>query len=236
MNQKTIIGGLELLLGPDRENVSSPSPKTMGDSLCAAERNDGRWVTLSWGMCNYITATPCDEEGFMVGSRAKITSHSAGGDLAGWQGASDEHPLHGAVSCEQRNQPAKAPQPAGARQRAGICGPAVRDRPRSCGVHKGYSSSSRLASACTVPLPECELIFARLPEVQMGSLDFHHRISGVPLPVQEVILIFSAFAMKETQWMDRYAWEKVPLKEIDFKKAPDSAQWFSSRAGILGDA
>ncbi|MDD2708434.1 MAG: beta-galactosidase trimerization domain-containing protein [Verrucomicrobiae bacterium] len=91
-------------------------------------------------------------------SRAKITSHSAGGNFAGWQGASDEHTLHGSVSRKQRSQPAKSPQPAGARQRAGICGVA-----RQSKIHEGYSPSSRLASACTVPLPECELIFARLP-------------------------------------------------------------------------
>lgn len=61
-------------------------------------------------------------------------------------------------------------------------------------------------------------------EIEFESRDFHNRIKGNPLPLQQVIPIFDAFARKDSKWMDTYVWEQVPLKEIDFRKAPDTLQ------------
>jgi len=61
-------------------------------------------------------------------------------------------------------------------------------------------------------------------EVELGSRDFHNRISGEPVSLQEVLVIFTAFARKDQTWMDQYQWERVPFGEIDFRKAPDTMQ------------
>jgi hypothetical protein len=58
-------------------------------------------------------------------------------------------------------------------------------------------------------------------EIENGSIAFHSRIDGNPLSLQEVILVFAAFAVNDPTWIDAYAWEQVPLKEIDFCKSPD---------------
>ncbi len=61
-------------------------------------------------------------------------------------------------------------------------------------------------------------------EVELGSPDCHNRISGDPLSLQDVILIFLCYAGKDPRWMDKYAWERVPLAKIDFRKAPETLQ------------
>ncbi len=61
-------------------------------------------------------------------------------------------------------------------------------------------------------------------EIEWESRDFHQRISGGPLPLPEILRIFNAFAQKELEWMNEYEWERVPLPEIDFRKAPDTPQ------------
>ena len=58
-------------------------------------------------------------------------------------------------------------------------------------------------------------------EIEDGSIAFHSRISGNPLSLQEVLLVFAAFTVKDSKWMNKYTWEQVPLKEIDFCKSPD---------------
>ncbi len=61
-------------------------------------------------------------------------------------------------------------------------------------------------------------------EVELGSIDLHNRISGDPLPLREIVPIFICFARKNMRWMDAFEWERVPLRDIDFRKAPDTLQ------------
>src|SRR5438128_8808053 len=91
---------------------------------------------------------------------SKITSDFAGGCLAVWLGASDEHTLQGSVRSEQRRQRAKQPQPSGAGRRLAICFVARRSQPTggdALGCPCG--STSRLASGQAALPPKSEVIF-----------------------------------------------------------------------------
>ena len=91
---------------------------------------------------------------------SKINSDFAGGCLAVWLGASDEHTLHGSVRREQRRQTAKQPQPSGAGRRLAICFVARRSQPTG-GDAPGCpcGSTSRLASGQAALPPKSEVIF-----------------------------------------------------------------------------
>src|SRR5438128_11746536 len=60
---------------------------------------------------------------------SKINSDFAGGCLAVWLGASDEHTRQRSVRAEQQRQTAKQPQPSGAGRRLAICFVARRSQP-----------------------------------------------------------------------------------------------------------
>src|SRR5438128_9234431 len=85
---------------------------------------------------------------------SKINSDFAGGCLAVWLDASDEHTRQRSVRSEQRRQTAKQPQPCGAGRRLASCLVARRSQPTG-----GDAPSSRLASGQAALPPKSEVIF-----------------------------------------------------------------------------
>src|SRR5437870_12989338 len=107
---------------------------------------------------------------------SKINSDFAGGCLAVWLGASDEHTLQGSVRSEQRRQTAKQPQPSGAGRRLAFCFVARRSQPTG-GDAPGcpFGSTSRLASGQAALSPKSEVIFDQ-------TLSCYWRIAPTPQP------------------------------------------------------
>src|SRR5213593_3543145 len=95
---------------------------------------------------------------------SKINSEFAGGCLAVWLGASDEHTRQRSVRSEQRRQTAKQPQPSGAGRRLAICFVARRSQPTG-----GDAPSSRLASGQAALPPKSEVIFEQTLSAVVGT-------------------------------------------------------------------
>src|SRR5438132_14415012 len=110
---------------------------------------------------------------------SKINSDFAGGCLAVWLGASDEHTLHGSVRREQRRQTAKQPQPSGAGRRLAICFVARRSQPTG-----GDAPSSRLASGQAALPPKSEVIFEQTLRPR-GNLQ--HPLNGEARPPHDLL-------------------------------------------------
>src|SRR2546421_10085682 len=95
---------------------------------------------------------------------SKINSDFAGGCLAVWLGASDEHTLQGSVRSEQRRQTAKQPQPSGAGRRLAICFVARRSQPTGGGAPWcPVGRNPRLSSWQAARPPKSEGIFLETP-------------------------------------------------------------------------
>src|SRR5207302_2922444 len=91
---------------------------------------------------------------------SKINSDFAGGCLAVWLGASDEHTLQGSVRSEQRRQTAKQPQPSGTGRRLAICFVARRSQPTGGDAPGARAEAPRvLASGQAALPPKSEVIF-----------------------------------------------------------------------------
>jgi len=58
--------GLELLVGPDRKKSGAPTMDLIHSALQALAQGQVGWVTLSWGICHYVTASPLAEGGFAI--------------------------------------------------------------------------------------------------------------------------------------------------------------------------
>src|SRR5438876_492707 len=114
------------------------------------------------GMCGGAAAVASHTYVFRVCS--KINSDFAGGCLAVWLGASDEHTRQRSVRSEQRRQTAKQPQPFGAGRRLAICFVARRSQPTG-----GDAPSSRLASGQAALPPKSEVIFEQTLSAVVGT-------------------------------------------------------------------
>lgn len=57
---------LELLIGPGRARVVSPDGAAIVDAIRGIEGQADGWVTLSWGVVNYITAWIGEDGDFML--------------------------------------------------------------------------------------------------------------------------------------------------------------------------
>src|SRR5438552_1225038 len=91
---------------------------------------------------------------------SKINSDFAGGCLAVWLGASDEHTRQRSVRSEQQRQTAKQPQPSGAGRRLAICFVARRSQPAGGDAPGARPEAPRvLASGQAALPPKSEVIF-----------------------------------------------------------------------------
>ncbi len=113
---------------------------------------------------------------------SKINSDFAGGCLAVWLGASDEHTRQRSVRSEQQRQTAKQPQPSGAGRRLAICFFARRSQPTGGDAPGARAEAPRvLASGQAALPPKSEVIFEQT--LRGGSHLAHrhsHRISCIP--------------------------------------------------------
>lgn len=57
---------LELLVGPDRKKMSNPNDATIEKALMTLTPSENSWLTLAWGITEYIIASGCKEEGFII--------------------------------------------------------------------------------------------------------------------------------------------------------------------------
>lgn len=118
---------LELLIGPHRMRAAAPEAALIADSLHALGRGEIPWVTLSWGISEYVNAFP----------------HPNGGFEVQWE---------------------------------------------------------------------------------YGTRDNHVRPKGGGVRLEVVLRVFEKFALKAPDWNTECEWERVPLREIDFRMAPDTVQ------------
>src|SRR5438132_8786249 len=84
---------------------------------------------------------------------SKINSDFAGGCLAVWLGASDEHTRQRSVRSEQQRQTAKQPQPSGAGRRLAICFVARRSQPAGGDAPGARAEAPRVLASGQAALP-----------------------------------------------------------------------------------
>src|SRR5687767_6563714 len=99
-----------------------------------------------------------DENPVQLRACAKINSGFAGGHLACWRGANDEHILQGSVRSEQQRQRAKWPQPAGAERRLAGCFVTRRSQGAEGHALVPVRKHSRLAAGQAALPPKPEVI------------------------------------------------------------------------------